>query len=64
MNWPNDGLRYIYSPHIYVYFHMKQICGEVDNVNPCPSGTLVNSFGEPSPDSEFLVRDEYFPIDN
>ena len=56
--------RYIYFPHIHVYFPHKHIVARSKMSIRARAGRFSNLFGEPSPDSVFLVRDEYFQIDN
>ena len=64
MNGPNDGVKYIYFPHIHVsIFHINIFVERPKMFIRARAGHFSNSFGESSPDSAFLVRDEYFPID-
>ena len=65
MNWPNDGMRYIYFPHIHMsIYHINTFVERTKMSIRGRAGHFSNSFGESSPDSVFLVRVEYFAIDN
>ena len=65
MNWPNDGPRYIYVPHMRMsIFDINTFVERSKMSIRARAGHFSNLFGESSPDSVFLVRDEYFPIDN
>ena len=55
---------YLFSTYILSVFHINTFVERSKMSIRARAGHFSNSFGESSPDSAFLVRDEYFPIDN